>query len=215
MPGGGPHLPVDVQYGADTCLQVVSAGRLEVRHVDGIHAALHRQNGGAATGQGNALLALPGFLPAAMSAEWQNGRTAERQNGRMAEWQNGRFWFFWGFFFGFFAERQNGRGWTGRSAWCCGPHLASKNCAISRAARVAEATMTRRWGRLRCTFLSNPRRTSVAVLRSCASSTMMTLRCQGEVSTASRLEREGGQTCRRREGGPPSSPAGGRHLSDT
>jgi hypothetical protein len=40
---------------------------------------------------------------------------------------------------------------------------------------VADEMMMRRSGRLRRTFFSNPRRISVATVRSCASSTITTL----------------------------------------
>ena len=50
--------------------------------------------------------------------------------------------------------------------------------AEQRTCRVAEEMMMRRSGRLRCTFFSRPSSRSVAVLRSCASSTITTLQCR-------------------------------------
>ena len=51
----------------------------------------------------------------------------------------------------------------------------SKKAASFSASSVADEMTMRRSARRRCTFLSRPRRTSVARLRSCASSTMTTL----------------------------------------
>jgi len=53
---------------------------------------------------------------------------------------------------------------------------ASKNAATFSASSVAEEMRTRRSGRRRSTFFSSPSSVSVARLRSCASSTMTTLR---------------------------------------